>query len=435
VCAECGYRFDGPDSVPVWEEQVWEVVVRPDRQYYEMVEPEGFEFPETSHNRRFSLLGDYVCIGRRSASRGVAPEIDLSGSLEDVGVSHRHAVLMRQPNGSWALVDEGSTNGTYLNADQDPIPANQRLPLRDGDQIHVGAWTTLTVERAETGGTRSAEVDTPSKDTRNVARGRQELEVGLLGPLQLSVAGAEVGIGASKARAVLALLALRIGAVVSPADIEWALWGDSEPRTAGKALQGYISALRRLLPDGAINTTPQGYRLTGPKEAVDTFRFERRCTRGRELLASGHPGSAVAEISRAIELWRGDPIPDLTDGPVGASEVTHLRERKANAEEDLFEGRMQLGDHQGVIAELTLAVEAEPLRERRWNQLMLSLHRSGRQVEALRAFQRLRQNLSEDHGTEPSAETAALERAIVLDKPELRWTPTSPSGEAPRALA
>jgi DNA-binding SARP family transcriptional activator len=143
----------------------------------------------------------------------------------------------------------------------------------------------------------------------------------------------------------------------------------------------------------------------------------------------------VAEISRAIELWRGDPIPDLTDGPVGASEVTHLRERKANAEEDLFEGRMQLGDHRGVIAELTLAVEAEPLRERRWNQLMLSLHRSGRQVEALRAFQRLRQNLSEDHGIEPSAETAALERAIVLDKPELRWTPPSPSGEVPHAPA
>jgi len=401
ACAECGYGFNGPDSVPVWEEQVWEVVVRPDRQYYEMVEPEGFEFPETSHNRRFALLGDYVRIGRRSASRGLTPEIDLSGTLEDVGVSHRHAVLMRQPDGSWALVDEGSANGTYLNVDQDPIPANQRLPLRDGDQIHVGAWTTLTVERSETGGTRSAEVDTPSKDTRNVARGRQDLEVGLLGSLRLSVAGAEVGIGAPKARAVLALLALRIGSVVSPSDLEWALWGDSQPPTAGKALQGYISALRRLLPDGAIDTTPQGYRLTGPKEAVDTFRFERRCTRGRELLVNGHPGSAVAEISRAVELWRGDPIPDLTEGPVGASEVTHLCERKANAEEDLFEGRMQLGDHQGVIAELTLAIEAEPLRERRWNLLMLALHRSGRQVEALRAFQRLRQTSAKTTGSSP----------------------------------
>jgi hypothetical protein len=215
ACVECGYRFDGSDSVPVWDEQVWEVVVRPDRQYYEMIEPDGLEFPQTSHNRRVALLGDHVRIGRRSTSRGVTPEIDLSGSLEDTGVSHRHAVLMRQPNGSWALIDQDSTNGTYLNDGQDPIPANHRVPVRDGDQIHVGAWTTLTVERAEASGTRSVEVDTPSKDTRNVARSLLNLEVCLLGPLEVTVGGDVAIIGAPKARGVLTLLALRIGSAVS----------------------------------------------------------------------------------------------------------------------------------------------------------------------------------------------------------------------------
>ncbi|MGP0031702.1 MAG: BTAD domain-containing putative transcriptional regulator [Acidimicrobiales bacterium] len=435
ACVECGYRFDAPDSVPVWDEQLWEVVVRPDRQYYEMIEPDGLEFPEAPHNRRVALLGDHVRIGRRSTRRGITPEIDLSGTLEDVGVSHRHAVLMRQPTGDWALVDQDSANGTYLNADRDPITPNHRVPLRDGDQIHVGAWTTLTVERAEAGGSRSAEVSTPSKDTRNVARSRLDLEIGLLGPLQVAVAGTVTSITAPKARAVLALLALRIGSAVTTGDLEWALWGDDEPRTADTALRGYISALRHILPAGAIETTPQGYRFTGPKEIVDIHRFERRSVRGRELLASGHPGSAVAEITRALDLWRGDPIPDLADGPAGLSEVTRLRERKAGTEEDLFEGRLQLGDHQGVLPDLSVAVEAEPLRERRWRQLMLALYRDSRQAEALQAFQRFRAILGEEHGVEPSAAIGDLERDIVLDKPELRWTPPGTAGTAGGAPA
>jgi DNA-binding SARP family transcriptional activator len=430
ACGECGFPFDGADNVPVWDEQVWEVVVRPDRQYYEMIEPDGMEFPEAPYHRRIALIGDHARIGRRSHTKKITPEIDLSGTLEDTGVSHRHAVLMRQPDGSWALVDQESTNGTYLNGDEDPVPANHPIPLNDGDQIHVGAWTTLTVERAEAGWSQSVEVDTPSKDTRNVARGRQALEIRLLGPMQVTVGGEVAVIGAAKARAVLAYLALRIGSVVSASDLEWALWGDEGPRTAGKALQGYISALRRIVSTEGIETSPQGYRLSGPKDAVDVFRFERRSSRGRALLSSGHPGAAVAEIQRALELWQGDPLPDLADGLGGASEITQLSERKAGAEEDLFEGRLQLGDHQGVIAELTAAVDAEPLRERRWGQLMLALHRCGRQVEALRTFQRLRANLSEEHGVEPSAELAELERAIVLDRPELRWTPPGSAGTA-----
>jgi DNA-binding SARP family transcriptional activator len=426
-CGECGFTLGATDSVPVWEEQRWEIIARPDRQYYEMIEPEGMEFPDAAVTRRIALTGDYVRIGRRSASKGIHPEVDLSGSLEDVGVSHRHAVLMRQPNGSWALADQGSTNGTFLNTDQDPVPPNQRVPLREGDQIHIGAWTTLTIEHLDVHETRSSEV-VPSKDTRGVARSRQRMDIAVLGPLQVAVAGAVATIGAPKARAVLAVLALRIGSGVSASDLEWALWADDEPKTAGKALQGYISTLRRVLPPGAIETTPQGYRLVGPKDVVDAFRFERRTARGRELLASGHPGSAVAEITRALDLWRGTPLRDLADSPIGAAEVHRLCERKAGAEEDLFEGRLQLGDHQGVVPDLTAAVEAEPLRERRWAQLMLALHRSGRQVEALRSFQQYRSLLGEEHGVEPSAEIVTLEHAIVLDKPELRWMPPAGPG-------
>ena len=324
ACSQCGYQFEVVDTEPVWEEERWEIVARPDRTYYEQLEADGMEFPETVQSRRIPLVGDYVRIGRRSASRGITPEIDLAGPWEDTGVSHRHAVLMRQPGGDWALVDQGSANGTFLNGELEPIPADQPVPLRDGDQIHVGAFTTLAVERSTTNDVRTEQEDGPSRDTRTVARGRLGLDLRLLGPLELLVAGEMAPLGAPKIRAVLATLALRIGASVSSGDLEWALWGEREPPTAAKALQGYISTLRRTLPAGAIETTAGGYRLLGPKDVVDVFRFERRSAHGRVLLESGHPGSAVAELGRALTLWRGDPLPDLIDGPTGSTEVSRL---------------------------------------------------------------------------------------------------------------
>ena len=433
ACIECGYLLGTPDLAPPWEEQNWEVVVRPDRAFYETQEPDGMDFPEQTSSRRVLLTGDHIRIGRRSTRRAIDAEIDLSGVLEDTGVSHRHAVLMRQPEGNWALVDLDSTNGTFLNADEEPIPANHPVALSDGDQIHLGGWTTLTMGRLDPADIAPVEPESrPSKDTRSVARGRRLWEIGLLGPLRLVVSGEEVPITAPKTRAVLALLALRVGAPISFFDLEWALWGEDEPKTAGTALRGYIATLRRLLPDGAIETTkPLGYRLVGPKDSVDVFRFERRCTRGHSVLLTGHPGAAAAELTRALELWRGEPLLDLADGPAGgATEVVGIMERRANAEEDLFEARLQLGDHQNLLADLWPAVEAEPLRPRRWGQLMLALQRCGRQKEALGSYQRL-WNVLDEHGLKPSAELMELERAIALDRSDLAWTAPTEAGEVP----
>jgi len=435
TCVECGFLPSASDAAALWEEQKWQIVVRPDREYYEMLEPGGMDFPDAKYSRRIPLTGDHVRIGRASKTRAIHPEIDLSGPLEDTGVSHRHAVLMRQPDGAWALVDQDSTNGTYLNVDQEPMPSNHPVPLSDGDQIHLGGWTTLTMERLDAEEVARFELESrPSKTTRNVARGRRLMEIDLLGPLRLAVRGEDVPLTAPKLRVVLTLLALKVGSPVSVLDLEWALWGDDEPKTADKALQNHIKDLRKVVPEGAIETTPQGYRLTGSKDSVDVFRFERRCARGRALLASGHPGAAVAELERALELWRGEPLVDLGDGPTGATELVGIKERKAVAEEDLFEGHLRLGHHQSLVADLRSAVEAEPLRQRRWGQLMLALYRCGQQVDALRAFQRLRSELGEEHGVEPSAELVELERAIVLDRPELQWEPPNESGAAPPAV-
>jgi pSer/pThr/pTyr-binding forkhead associated (FHA) protein len=90
-----------------------------------------------------------VRIGRGSPSRGVTPEIDLRVAPEDPGVSHTHAVLLARPGGRWVLVDPGSRNGTCLNGSTATIPVNTEVPVGDGDRIHVGVWTTITLRRDE----------------------------------------------------------------------------------------------------------------------------------------------------------------------------------------------------------------------------------------------------------------------------------------------
>lgn len=101
-------------------------------------------FPAVYPPRTFTLTAEQVFIGRRSKSRGIEPDIDLSAAPEDSGVSHAHAAIIHT-DGRWCLVDVGSANGTYLNTATEPIPANTPTQLSDGDRIHVGAWTTLTV--------------------------------------------------------------------------------------------------------------------------------------------------------------------------------------------------------------------------------------------------------------------------------------------------
>ena len=132
----------------------WRLVVSADATYYARMQDEAepdaepINFPAFCPERRFALDGDQILIGRRSRSRGIEPQIDLSGPPEDPAVSHAHALLVPQPAGGWSVVDLDSANGTYVNDGSDPIRANEPVPLGDGDHVHLGAWTTLTLRRA-----------------------------------------------------------------------------------------------------------------------------------------------------------------------------------------------------------------------------------------------------------------------------------------------
>lgn len=129
----------------------WTAVVSADRAYYDSVQAAGgpdaagIAFPAYFPQRRFRLAGTEMRIGRHSASSGIDPEIDLSVPPADPGVSRLHAVLIKAADGTWSVIDPGSANGTAVNGSE--IPTGQAVPLRDGDRIHLGAWTELRVVR------------------------------------------------------------------------------------------------------------------------------------------------------------------------------------------------------------------------------------------------------------------------------------------------
>ncbi len=149
-----GVRAAGPEAAvpsgPV-ARTAWVAVVAADREYFTAMmarsgpDAEGLYFPAFSPEVRVPLTGEKVTIGRRRHRTGEAPDIDLSRAPEDPGVSHQHAMLVREDTGGWAVVDQDSTNGTTVNLGEDPIRAYTPVPLADGDRVHVGAWTTITV--------------------------------------------------------------------------------------------------------------------------------------------------------------------------------------------------------------------------------------------------------------------------------------------------
>jgi len=131
---------------------VWTAVVASDRAYFEDVVAAGgpdaatLEFPAYCPERRFRLAGPEMRIGRRSVSQGLEPEIDLTGPPTDPGVSRLHAVLIAEPDGGWVILDPGSENGTIVNGTE--IATGAQMPLHDGDRVHIGAWTVITIHAA-----------------------------------------------------------------------------------------------------------------------------------------------------------------------------------------------------------------------------------------------------------------------------------------------
>lgn len=255
----------------------------------------------------------------------------------------------------------------------------------------------------------------------------------MLGPLEVISGGQPISLGGSKQRATLGYLLLHPNQTVPISKLLKALWSVEEaPMTARKILQNSIWSLRRKLVTGAeapvaLRTQPPGYSLDVALERVDLHLFHRWVREGRTRLEAGEPDAAATLLSDALELWRGPALADLTEVGLLWPELTTLQNMRLDVLEDVFEAQLACGRHYAVLGELESLVENEPLRERACGQLMRALYRCGRQSDALGVFSRLRAQLVEELGLEPSRELQQLQQAILTHDLALQLVP-APGG-------
>ena len=259
------------------------------------------------------------------------------------------------------------------------------------------------------------------------------MQVALLGPLEVRSGKGSVKLSAPKQRAVVEMLALRAGRPVTAKFLIAGLWGESPPASAAKVLQTYVSRLRGAIPELCLTTSGNAYSLKLEPGSVDAHRFEGAVREALQRTETGDARGAVAVLAQALDLWRGCPCEELVEHSWATAEVARLEEMRREAEDDLADLRLAIGEHNPMVGQLEAAVAAEPLRERRWAQLMLAYYRSGRQADALRAFGRLRSAMAEEMGLSPSADSAALEQKVLLQSPELDQRPLP--AEAPNGPA
>ena len=240
----------------------------------------------------------------------------------------------------------------------------------------------------------------------------------LLGPLEVRDGEQALGVRRRKQRALLAILALRSGEAISPDRLVEDIWGDRPPKTARHALENYVSELRRTLGRDVIRTDPAGYVLAVEPDQVDARRLERLLDRVEETSAD-RAGRLRAELS----LIRGQPLEDLAFEPFAQAAVPRLLELELTAREELAGLELELGRHADVLVTLEALVAAHPYREHLRALLMLALYRSGRQADALAAYQDARRVLVEELGIDPGEELQEMERAILRQDATLRAPP------------
>jgi DNA-binding SARP family transcriptional activator/tetratricopeptide (TPR) repeat protein len=248
----------------------------------------------------------------------------------------------------------------------------------------------------------------------------------LLGPFEVRDGDTPVPLPRKKHRALLALLLLRAGEVVSADVLVEELWGEQPPKTALAALRNYVSQLRTQLGADLIETRGSGYVAHVEPEQIDVVRFERLAAQAREAMTAE---SRASELRAALSLWRGTALADLAYEPFGAAESARLEELRLTAREDLVDAELELGRHGDLIPEMEALIAEHPFRERLRGQLMLALYRAGRQADALEVYRTSRTFLLDELGLEPGVHLRELEQAILQQDPALDVPAVLPSVE------
>ena len=234
---------------------------------------------------------------------------------------------------------------------------------------------------------------------------------------------------------MLAVLLAHANHVVSGDVVAEALWPErDQPANALRSVQTHVSRLRSTLgPAGErILTRSPGYMLRVDSDELDAERFESLFDQARHRTGND-PQSAVSLLDQALGLWRGSPYGEFRHADFAMGDAVRLEELRLVAIEERTDARLALDRHEEAVGELEALCAEHPLRERMRGQLMVALYRSGRQPEALRAFEAYRRLLAEELGLDPSPELRALETRILAHDPELTpSSPCSPSAGRPR---
>lgn len=254
------------------------------------------------------------------------------------------------------------------------------------------------------------------------------MRFGLLGPPAVhDAAGEPHPLGSAKVRALLAALLLRPNRVIPVDELKDALWGDDPPASAHASLHNHVTRLRRLLAEeDRLRAVPPGYLLRVEPGELDTEVFEAHARTARAAHTRGDWPAVVEAAGAGLALWRGSPLAGLYDPDDGIPAlVQRLRESRLLVLEWRYDAELHLGRHDGFGPELAALVAEFPLREAFHRQLMLVLHRTGRQAEALAAYQSLRRTLVEDLGVDPGRAVQEAHQE-VLQAPPTRPTPSRP---------
>jgi DNA-binding SARP family transcriptional activator len=238
------------------------------------------------------------------------------------------------------------------------------------------------------------------------------VEFAILGPLDVLVAGRRVNLPGARERKILAALLLAAEGRSSLDRLVAAVWDAQCPSTARKQVQNCVAALRRRLvragaPERILEHRPSGYQLNIDPDALDARVFVDRVSTARMATAAGRFDEAAVHYRVALAMWRGPVLDDLDSQTVAAS-AAWLAELQLTASEEWFDLELRAGRHERVIGDLLQLCAEFPARERLHGQLMLALHRSGRQVDAYNAYRQLRRHLADELGVHPSADLVRL---------------------------
>ncbi|WP_353816233.1 nSTAND1 domain-containing NTPase [Agromyces sp. SYSU T00266] len=225
-------------------------------------------------------------------------------------------------------------------------------------------------------------------------------------------------------RTILTALIVRRDAVVSPAELAEACWGEAPPATWAQQIRNAVAKIRSRLGAEAVRTVGVDYRLGIEPDAIDAVKFEQAVAQARRQALQGAHDRAAAGFRKALALWRGAPLPDAADWPPAVIEAARLVEIRRSVEEELLDARLSAGERGSVIADAERLVREEPLREHRWAILALANYRADRQAEAIAVIRGARERLAGDLGIDPSRSLVDLETAMLrqdrnLEAPEI----------------